>query len=70
MQASVGVHIIFDTIIIIIDSKNSTKKRFPFYITYSIILPGKYNARDLHYTYVFITKQMRGEKESRIKVLF
>lgn len=45
MQASVGVHIIFDTIIIIIDSKNSTKKkRFPFYITYSIILPGKYNA--------------------------
>lgn len=26
MQASVGVHVIFDTIIIIIDSKNSTKK--------------------------------------------
>lgn len=69
MHASVGVHIIFDTIII--DSKNSTKKReIPFYITYGIILSGKHNARDLHYSYVFITKQMRGGKEGRIKVLF
>lgn len=69
MQASVGVHIIFDTIII--DSKKlHQKEKNPIFITYGITLPGIYNAWDLHYGYVFITKQMRGEKEGRIKVLF
>lgn len=43
MQASVGVHISFDAIII--DSKKlHQKEKNPIFITYGITLPGIYNA--------------------------